>query len=306
LLAAVLLTVGSVVVGAVIAILIGRYWYKRTFRYRLAVYCIGASQLLTGFGPEVRNQIRVNFKRQQVKDLTELHLLMANEGVAAIKAGDGDLISRVPDGMKFASASLVYSKPERGEIQVELSNQNRTLSVTFPRLNPSDFFVLKVIVTGNVAYRDLSWTINAENLAPDIAVESDERVVISRQPWRDYGAAILAIGLTFLHRPRKGYRGATIALVSMLLLLMVGLSMIWALYLLIFIDFGVSFNAINVTALGICLVVGFIAALIGLIGAVSTIVSLFRPYKYFPIPLQAEGHITPMLTSSVEDQQVAN
>lgn len=262
----VLVTVGVPIIaalaGIVATVFASLYFFRRSLKHRFAIYSLSESQPFSDIDPEIRDELKMEFRKLEVKDLTVIYLLCANEGVNAIRGYIHPLTFSLPGDASMVDASVSYTYPEKRSIDVEQSASS--FSAKFEILNPGDYFVIKALIQGKVSYRNLTCTITAENLPPDLPIESGARVAVGNEPRREY--ASLTTGL---------------------LLLIGGLATAWVLYLVF--TLAPSVNPINVVCIILAAILALFSLGIGALGFLAEATDAFRPVKHFAIPIEIGG-----------------
>jgi hypothetical protein len=173
---ALILTLVSLVVGAALSVLVSRYYFKRSLNYRLNVYRLGSSRVLAGIDPEIRKELSITFRDVTVEQLTTITLLVANQGVHPIKDPIKPLTITLPDGASFVDASFPFIFPDGRAVQGNLASAN-SFVCDFKILNPDEYFLVKLLISGDVRPRAVKCEVTAENLPPQLKVQNPPNVV---------------------------------------------------------------------------------------------------------------------------------
>jgi hypothetical protein len=184
-----LATVISLFLGFVTSLLISRYYFVRQFKHRLGVYLHSASNLLEGASPDVREAMAVSFRGQSVASLSEIVLLIANEGAHPIRDVIRKLTLEVPDSGTLLDAVVVHVHPT-GRL-VSAAPSGNAVTLNFDLLNAGDYFILKLLIDGNVSPRNLTLSISAEGLPPTLEPEFANYNVTDKAPKRLEGGLLL-------------------------------------------------------------------------------------------------------------------
>jgi hypothetical protein len=124
--------------------------------------------------------------------------------------------------------------------------------------------VIKALINGKVSYRGLACTITAENLPPELPVESGARVAVGDQPRREYYALIFG-----------------------LFILIGGLAVGWVVYLVL--TLAPPINPLNVACIILSGVFAFVSLIMGIFASLMEATETFRPTKHFAIPIEIGG-----------------
>ena len=152
-------TVLGVVIGAVVTVLVSRYYFRRSISKRLSVYRLLDSFVFDGITPDVRKELQFRFHDRNVNELQQVVFLVANDGERAIRDVIEPLGLAIPREIEVLDASIVYRQPEglMAEIIVEPNAPNSlNLKFTFPLLNKGEFFVVKLLLSGRFRFSSLS------------------------------------------------------------------------------------------------------------------------------------------------------
>jgi len=153
----------GIVAGAVVTILVARYYFTRTVAKKLGAYLIFKSQIFAGIDSEVRKQLKFTFRNTEVEDLLLLEFVIANEGDRAISGFIEPLRLRLPSGAKALDASILHRVPESLRIELRTA-EDRDPEFDLPLLNKGEFFVVKLLLTGAAARKNPSLTMLADDL----------------------------------------------------------------------------------------------------------------------------------------------
>lgn len=144
-------TAVGVVVGALITLLISRYYFRRSTSRSLAVYRLLNSLVFSGIAPDVRRQLQFLFNTREVAELQQLVFLVANDGEKPIRDVIEPLSLQIPPEVEVLDASIVHRQPEvlRADVVAGLPTpQGTVIRFEFPLLNKREFFVVKLLLSG--------------------------------------------------------------------------------------------------------------------------------------------------------------
>jgi hypothetical protein len=165
-----IVAIASLIVGAALSVAISRYYYKRSLRHRLAIYVFQSSRLFRDVDSAIRKALTIQFHGAPVEQLVLAELLIANEGVHAVRDCVQPLTIALPDDARFVDASILYVHPDGRQVSTTLSSARKCIC-EFEILNAGEYFLLRIIIDGRTRVADLRCSIVAENLPPRIAVE---------------------------------------------------------------------------------------------------------------------------------------
>jgi hypothetical protein len=169
--AAILIAVITTLIGIVVAILAARHYYRRSAKHRLAIYYLPSPSIFSGVDPEIRRGLSIKFRDETVQQLSVVEFLIANEGADPIRESIEPLTCTIGEKSRIVDVTVTYVQPEGRSISAETVS-DRAFKISFPLLNPSEYFYIKLIVDGPVDRSKIKCTITADNLPPTIDVES--------------------------------------------------------------------------------------------------------------------------------------
>src|SRR5258708_39701830 len=112
---AAIIAIVTTIIGIVVTILISKHYYGRSSKHRLAIYSFPFPEILEGVDPDTRRDLAVNFRGKEVKELSVMELLVANEESSAIRDTLSPLSASLSDQCQIVDASVVYIHPEGRE-----------------------------------------------------------------------------------------------------------------------------------------------------------------------------------------------
>lgn len=175
----------SLVLGVAATLIVGHYYFRRTVNKSLTPFLHFSTHLLQGIAPEVRQELRVEYRGVPVEDLQELQFLIANTGERAIRDIITPLTLVLPSDCFLLDASLLHvSPPERS---ITLMTDEHEIRFQFPLLNSREFFLVRLLIRGKVAPKDLSFSITAEDLPPKFPITRLTPDLITAPQKREFG-----------------------------------------------------------------------------------------------------------------------
>jgi hypothetical protein len=170
--------IGSIVslfIGAVLSVIVSHYYYKRSMRHQLSIYSLQFSRLFRSVDSAIRKALTVQFHGAPVEQLIIAELLVANEGVHAVRDCVQPLRIALPDHARFVDASIVHVHPDGRQVSATLKSE-RECTCEFDILNAGDYFLVRLLVDGRIKISDLIFSIVAENLPPRLLVKTSTGV----------------------------------------------------------------------------------------------------------------------------------
>lgn len=159
--------------GIVATVLVSRYYFLRSVDKSLSVFGLLNSYVFAGIAPDVRRNLHFIFQEQEVNDLQQVVLLVANDGERAISNVIEPLSVQLPKNIEVLDASILHRHPEALKATISHTSGvlGQLLELSFPLLNKGEFFVVKLLLSGSVAMRDLPFTILADDLPRSLKVK---------------------------------------------------------------------------------------------------------------------------------------
>jgi hypothetical protein len=167
-------TLIGLVLGFLLSILVSHYYFRRSINKRLGVYRLLNSKVFEGIAPDVRSRLNFRYAEHEVDDLQQLVFLIANDGDRAIANPIEPLTMQIAGKVQILDASIIHRHPDNLKLNVSSAEGDDCSKVvlTFPLLNAREFFVLKVLLSGSVSNKDVSFTTVTDDLPRVIAVKS--------------------------------------------------------------------------------------------------------------------------------------
>jgi hypothetical protein len=195
-------TVLGILIGIVASVIVGRYYYKRTFNKELRVFGLLNSAVFAGIAPDVRSQLHFRFQERDVAELQQLMFLVANTGDRAIRDLMAPLTLALPPTATILDASIVHRQPS--ELQATLQtipepSGGSEVRLTFPLLNSQEYFVVKLLLSGLVKPGDLSFHLLSEDLPRTLRVGYLPPTAFEDAPYKfEWSLAIIACVVLFI------------------------------------------------------------------------------------------------------------
>jgi hypothetical protein len=176
-------TVLGLIIGALVTILVARYYFQRSVSKKLSLYRLLNSFVFDDIAQDVRNQLQFRFQDREVKELQQVIFLVANDGERAIRDVIEPLTLAIKNDVEILDASIVHRKPEGLKVNIVSTVQKTTgtdLAMHFPLLNKGEFFVVKLLLSGRfkpspltILCDDLPRSIEMQPPPPDAFHESE-------------------------------------------------------------------------------------------------------------------------------------
>jgi hypothetical protein len=182
----------GVVLGALATVLASRYYFLRSTRKSLGVYGLLNSAVFADIAPDVRPRLSFRYQDREVRDLRQLVFLVANDGERAISNVIEPLSLSLPDEVEILDASIIHRSPEELQASADLTPRpagdgGGELHLRFPLLNRGDFFVVKLLLSGEL---DLSLKVRADDLPRILRVDNLPRTIMGQASFEWDSAAI--------------------------------------------------------------------------------------------------------------------
>jgi len=195
----VIIAVVSLILGVGGSVLASKYYFQRSVDKALTPYLQFSTSLFTGAQRRMREDLKIAYRGTPVQDLTETQFLIANTGERAIKDVLKPLTLHIPEGSTVLEVSILHIDPEGREVTV--SRAAGHVEFDFQLLNSGEFFITKILLSGEAAWKDFHFSISAEDLPPILKpqffhpglIEEDSKV---RFHWGSVALsmALLAVG----------------------------------------------------------------------------------------------------------------
>jgi hypothetical protein len=134
----------SLVVGVAVTLIVGHYYFRRTVSKSLTPFFYFSSHLLRDIAPEVREQLRVEYRGVPIDNLQELQFRIANTGERAIRDVIAPLTLTLPSDCSLLDASILHVSPT-GRV-VTLVTGEHEIRFEFPLLNSREFFLIRLLL----------------------------------------------------------------------------------------------------------------------------------------------------------------
>lgn len=160
-------TIIGVLIGMAATVAITHYYFRRTTKKSLGIYKLLISHTFTGIEQELREQLRFTYQNKEIEDLLQIEFIVANDGEKAISNVIEPLRFTLPEGVQLLNASVLHRHPNSLDASIELDageENSDTISFRFPLLNKGDFFVVKLLLNGQLESDNLEFSLLADDL----------------------------------------------------------------------------------------------------------------------------------------------
>lgn len=155
------------VAGVLVTIVVGRYYFKRTTNKSLGIFRMLVSEAFAGVESEVRERMTFTYLKREVDDITQIEFLVANDGDTAISDLINPLALTLPKSVELLDANILHRDPNDLDVEINLSmlkDDFRSIEFEFPLLNKGEFFLVKLLIAGKIAAKDLQFTLLGNDL----------------------------------------------------------------------------------------------------------------------------------------------
>ncbi len=166
-------TLIGVVLGAIATVIASHYYYRRTISKSLGIYRLLSTSVLSGIAPDVRSNLNFRFNGVEVHELQQLIFLVANDGQRSIRDVLEPLTMSIPSEVGILDATIVYRSPDTLQAKLGIKTvdlNTSTITLDFPLLNKGEFFVVKMLLSGNLSSRSLKFSMLSDDLPRTIAL----------------------------------------------------------------------------------------------------------------------------------------
>jgi len=160
-------TILGILIGVIATIFISHYYYKRSSNKSLTPYLTLSTKIFSGIDSTVRKQLKFMYQNSEVEDIHQLEFLIANDGEKAITNCIEPLSLDMPSSSQVLDSVIVHKHPSNLKVSIfeELQEDRKTkVIIDFPLLNKGDFFLVKLLLSGSVNWRELSFYILSDDL----------------------------------------------------------------------------------------------------------------------------------------------
>ena len=193
-------TILGIAIGVFVTILVARYYFKRTVSKKLSVYLSLNNRLFAGIESDVKKNLEFTYNTEEVKELQQIELIVANDGERAIRDCIEPLTIQISKQVKILDASILHRQPSDLHIKItaeDKGDNTASIKCEFPLLNSGEFFLIKLLLDGYINRSDLKCNILAEDL-PRSFQTKHLPLSATREPKREVEWGGIVLGLVFL------------------------------------------------------------------------------------------------------------
>jgi len=154
----ILLTIISIVIGAVISYLLNKYYFKKSIKEKsLTPYLHFISRIFSDIDPELKKKLKVTYNNVEVRNFYQIQFVIANSGDKPIRDCIEPLRLLIPNKGEVLDVNMVYVQPEGREVTYEVTKDqenNNEVFFKFPLLNSGDYFITKLLIKGDLPKKD--------------------------------------------------------------------------------------------------------------------------------------------------------
>jgi len=161
-----IITIGSLIIGIITTVLITRAYYRRSLTKSLTPYIKYSCSLLNDDFSDVRRDLKVIYKKQEIDDLYEICFLIVNTGDKPIQDVIEPLTLSIPEKCTLLEASFFPKEDKPKNIKIKISKNKKKVSYVFPLLNRREFFMTRLLLNGTPVEKDFEFSIICAGLPP--------------------------------------------------------------------------------------------------------------------------------------------
>ena len=153
---------------------LSRHYFSRTIGRSLTPFVHIHSESLAGIDPEVREDIKIYYKTEEVSDLTRYQIIIANTGDRSIRDFIKPLTIIFPAKTKILDASILHKFPKELEIDYKVFTDKRDIDkceFNIPLLNKNDFFLVNFLLKGQFEPHDPEFRVTVDDVPPRLSSE---------------------------------------------------------------------------------------------------------------------------------------
>jgi hypothetical protein len=191
-------------IGIVGTVLVSRYYFQRSTKKEISSFSLLASQVFAGIEPQVRRRLRFTFHDEEVRELSQLGFLIANTGERAISGFIEPPTIELPKDAKVLDASIEHRSPKDLRASLRVSGEpviGQSIVCEIPLLNRGEYFVVRLLISGGVTFRELEVRLLADDLPRVIKFQAlpyeATRERKSGVEWGAFAAGAIICGVAF-------------------------------------------------------------------------------------------------------------
>lgn len=198
----IIFTFGGLVIGSIVTFLVSRHFFKKGIKEKsFTPFVQFTSTLFSELDPELQKNLKVNYKNQEIENITQTQFVIANTGDVPIRDIIKPLQLTLPKENKILGVNIVYTKPKEREVEykiIETDNSN-TIEFIIPLLNAKEYFVVKIIIQDVLKNPEKDknkkylFSITADDLPPKLTIKNFPSSHYEKGEEKEIGAGSILI-----------------------------------------------------------------------------------------------------------------
>lgn len=162
----------SLLIGISATIYVTKHYFNRTIEKSLTPFIDYSAHFLENIDQEVKKDLSIKYQNNEVDELTQMQFLIANNGERPIRDLIKPLELHIPEGAVILDSSILHVSPEGRDISISIDDSKKVVLMSFQLLNKDEFFIIKLLINGDLKSKDLKFTISVDDLPPVLPIES--------------------------------------------------------------------------------------------------------------------------------------
>lgn len=159
-----IITIGILIIGIIATVLITRAYYRRTLTKSLTPYIHYTCSLLSDDFSDLRRDLKVIYKNQEIDNLYEICFEIVNTGDKAIQDVIEPLTLSIPKKCTLLDAGFFPEGAKYKNIKIKISTDKKKVSYLFPLLNRGESFMTRLLLNGTPIEKDFEFSIRCAEL----------------------------------------------------------------------------------------------------------------------------------------------
>jgi len=166
----IIITISSVIISAVIAWIIARFYYLRSRNVRaITPYVNYILKVFSDIDPELKKDLKIKYKGTKVDNFYQVQFTIINTGNRPLNNFIRPLSLIIPNNGEILDVKILHIHPKGREITFNIRPGKNFISYNIPLLNSGEYFVTKLLIKGDVeSDKDFIFKVSAEDLPPEI------------------------------------------------------------------------------------------------------------------------------------------
>lgn len=198
-------TILGIIIGVAATILVARYYFQRSVNKSLGVFTTLSNRVFAGIEKEVKEKLEFHYDGEEIDELQQIDLIVANDGDKSIRDCIEPLSFRFKKKTKILDVSIVYRSPKTLQVEINQQSANAMPQVNceFPLLNSGEFFMIKFLVDGYVSSSDIECRILVDDIPREFSIKPLPLAAVRdskpKVEWAGVAAGLLSlVGVTAL------------------------------------------------------------------------------------------------------------